>query len=205
MKGVYMNREELIKVIISDGWNEKTMQITRNVFVNEPTNRWSYYDFSKIFKVVLPIDIIITNIREAPHYEKHNDKCTYGYKNVLQETDHELNRKFDNPNELIEFWCGTSMTRGQSFLKSGDGYTMLEYPVVLHDGNIVNYGIQVMLSDNRANEYARTQANATCDVPAIIHGFIKAKYLYPENNGYEYAIPCEYYNKIINGECYRTY
>ena len=205
MKGVLMNREELIKVIIAEGWNDKTMQLTRNVFVNEPTNRWSYYDFSKIFKSDLSIDEIIANIRTAPHYEKHNDKYTYGYKNVLQETDHELNRKFDNPDELIEFWCGTSMTRGQSFLKCGDGYTMLEHPIILHDRNIVNYGIQVMLSDNRANEYARTQANATCDVPVIIHGFIKAKYLYPENNGYEYAIPCEYHNKIINGECYRTY
>ena len=194
-----MTREELINEISIKGWNEETKQLTREVFVNEPTNRLSFYDFSTIFKDENVSAWKAVNIvKDCLHYEKKQYR--YGYKNVLLEKDHLFSRYFNNQNELIEFWNGTSFTRAQAFLKNGDGYTELEYPVQLHTGAFSGYGIQVMLKNSRARDYAHIQANATQDCPVILHGFIKAKYLYPGNNGYEYCIPCEYYNKIEGGD-----
>lgn len=191
-----MTREELVKTIKTDGWNKTTKQLTREVFVNEPTNRFSFYDIYKIFHDdCCSVNDVVEAILNAPHFNKKNNYL-FGVNNVVETDNSKMSRPFNDEEELIEFWCGTSKTRAIAFIENGNGYTGLECPVKLHNGSIVNYGIQVMLNDNRTFNYALNQAGAMADVPYEIHGYIKAKYLYPANNGYEYSIPCEYHKYI---------
>lgn len=197
--------KELVNLIRIKGWNSETKQLVREAVVNQPTCRFTFYDLHKCFYKDVTVDHVINVLGELKNYEKHAPE-TYDYTpeelkeiygNVIGNS--ECHRKFDNPEELVEFWNGTSLTRAKAFLSKGDGYTKLESPVY-GEGFFTQYGIQVMLEDFRAYDYARQQAYALKDTPAIIHGFIKAKYLFGANNPNEYGIPCEYYIYIQEGE-----
>ena len=198
--------EKIIQTIQAKGWNTETQQLVREAVVNQPTGRFTFYDLHRCFYEDVSIEHVIQVLGELKHYSKYSPEVYKNYTpeelkrvygNVVGDTD--CHRQFSNPEELIEFWNGTSLTRAKAFLERGDGYTRLEHPVY-GEGFFTQYGIQVMLEDFRAYEYARQQAYALNDMPAIIHGFIKAKYLFTGNNENEYAIPCEYYMHIQNGE-----
>ena len=201
-------KNKVIKAIQEKGWNKETKQLVREAVVNQPTGRFTYYDLHKCFHDNdVTSEHVCSVLSEAPIYKKHAPKVyrTYTeddirefYGNVLHGT--EYHREFNDPDELIEFWCGTSITRARAFITSGNGYTMLERPVCLHNGTLVQYGIQVMLENFRAYDYAYRQAWILADKPGIIHGFIKAKYLFGANNSNEYGIPCEYYSYMENVE-----
>jgi hypothetical protein len=201
--------EMLIKNIQENGWNKATKQLVRQAVVNQPTGRWSYYDLHKCFYEEVSIEHVCAVLRGLTMYEKHEprirskhleqpERLNRLYGNVLHSN--ECHREFTDEDELIEFWCGTSMTRAKEFVSNGGGYTQLEHPVYLDNGLFVQYGIQVMLEDFRAADYAYRQAYVLADKPAIIHGYIAAKYLFGANNPNEYGIPCEYYAHMKNTE-----
>lgn len=198
--------KNLIKTIKTEGWNTETQQLVREAVVNQPTGRFTFYDLHKCFYKNVTVDHVIKVLSELKNYKKHSPKMYRDdtpeelkefYGNVVGNAD--CHREFNDPEELIEFWNGTSLTRAKAFLDRGDGYTQLERPA-FGENFFTQYGIQVMLKDFRAYDYARQQAFTLKDRPAIIHGFIKAKYLFPANNPNEYGIPCEYYMLIENAE-----
>lgn len=198
--------KNIIKTIKEKGWNTETQQLVREAVVNQPTGRFTFYDLHKCFYKNVTVDHVIKVLSELKNYKKHSpevyrdytpEELKEFYGNVVGNTD--CHRQFSDPNELIEFWNGTSLTRAKAFLERGDGYTKLERPVY-GEGFFTEYGIQIMLEDFRAYDYARQQAYTLKDRPAIIHGFIKAKYLFGANNSNEYAIPCEYHMHIQNVE-----
>lgn len=205
-----INMKKVINTIKEKGWNKETQQLVREAVVNQPTGRFTFYDLHRCFYKDVEVEHVIKVLEELKDYKKHTPETLHTepedlkkiYGNVIGDTD--CHRVFNNPEELVEFWNGTSMTRAKAFLDRGDGYTKLEHPVYGEDF-FTEYGIQVMLEDFRAADYARQQAFALNDRPAIIHGFIKAKYLFSANNSNEYAIPCEYYMHIQNAEIIRTY
>lgn len=198
-------KETIINIIKEKGWNEETMQLIREALVNQPTGSWNFYDLHKCFYNNVTVDHVIKVLNELRYCNKYSpdapkkwteEKKKLVYGNVL--TDDNCHRSFDDPEELIEFWNGTSRTRAKAFIDKGDGYSRLEHPV--YTTELTQYGIQVMLEDFRAYDYARRQAYYTKDRPCVIHGFIKAKYLFGANNSNEYAIPCEYYMHIQDVE-----
>lgn len=194
------------EIIKEKGWNKETQQLVREAVVNQPTGRFTFYDLHKCFYENVTVDHVIKVLEELKNYEKHApetynytpEKLKEFYGNVIGNTN--CHRQFNDHDELVEFWNGTSLTRAKAFLDRGDGYSKLEHPVYGEENFFTQYGIQVMLEDFRAYDYARQQAYALKDKPAIIHGFIKAKYLFTGNNTNEYAIPCEYYIHIQDAE-----
>ena len=206
--------EKLVSLIKTNGWNSETKQLVREKLVNCPTGRFSFYDVHKCFHKEVTAEHVISVLQEVRLWEKSAPKSRYAndeelaevYGNVVGNT--ECHRTFNDPDELIEFWNGTSLTKARAFLATGNGYTKLECPAYgLEDGIpfFTQYGLQVMLSDFRARDYARRQAYVLDDIPAIIHGWIKARYLFPANNHNEYGIPCEYHKYIEKGEIIKTY
>ena len=200
--------KEVIRSIRENGWSKETQQQVRELVVNQPTGRFTYYDLHKCFYEEVTVDQVCEVLSNLTWYSKHvpyagrrkrtAEDIERVYGNVLH-TNGEHHREFIDSEELVEFWCGTSLTRARAFIACGDGYTKLERPVY-SDEFFTEYGIQVMLEDFRACDYARRQAYPLNDRPAVIHGFIKAKYLFGANNFNEYGIPCEYYSHMKNVE-----
>ena len=198
--------KKVIQQIQLKSWNKETKQLVREAVVNQPTGRFTFYDLHRCFYEDVDVEYVVKVLSELKDYKKHSpeiyrrkktkEKLKELYGNVLNDND--CHREFHDPEELVEFWNGTSLTRAKAFLDRGDGYTQLEHPV--YTTELTQYGIQVMLEDFRAYDYARTQAYYLKDKPAIIHGWIKAKYLFGANNPNEYAIPCEYYIHIRDVE-----
>lgn len=198
--------KKIIHEIQEKGWKKETMQLVREAVANQPTGRFTFYDLHKCFYENVDVDHVVKVLSELKYYKKHapemyreytSEELMESYGNVTVSSE-EYHRQFTDPEELIEFWNGTSLTRAKAFVDRGDGYTKLERFV--YTTELTQYGIQVMLEDFRAYDYARQQAYALNDKPAIIHGFIKAKYLFGANNPNEYAIPCEYYIHMKNVE-----
>lgn len=191
--------KELISTIQKQGWNADTKQAVREKLVNCPTGRWSYYDLSKCFHKKTSVQEVIQVLNEIRTDWKKDEEDLTGRNNVVFSTDkHKMHRSFYD-GEIIEFWNGTSLTRARAFLNRGDGYTQLEAPVN-DNGRKTRYGIQVMLEDFRSLQYAERQAYPLHDRPAVIHGWIPVKYLFPANNENEYSIPWFRFDKIINAE-----
>lgn len=197
--------KDLINTIKEQGWNAFTKQVVREKLVNCPTGRWSYYELTKCFHnkniIVEEVIKVLGEIRsdwkrnDEQYFSKHDYEV--GEDNVLS-CKRKMHRSF-HTGEIIEFWNGTSLTRAEAFLTRGDGYTQLEAPVN-DNGRKTRYGIQVMLEDFRALQYAERQAYPLHDRPAVIHGWIPVEYLFPANNENEYSIPWFRYDKIMNAE-----
>lgn len=138
----------------------------------------------------------------AEYQKSKNDK---EFEDILSiDKNEKIKKKWDiqDGEELVTFYNGTSKTRAEHFLTKGTGGTKLESVALINDGTAVSeIGLQVMFSNDRAAGYGRRQSELTEDIPVIIQGKIKAKYLHPGNNwGYEYAIPKEYYDKIAEAK-----
>lgn len=195
---------------------QEQIKYLRQVTVNIPFGRCGYLDFGYIFQKDIPmeeIEIILNERtpsgvlkteawgkRRFNEYFAERDKIFQECRSVIFYDEH-CHRRFTDPDELVEFWSGTSKTKAEAFLATGNGFTGLEKPCYLeHSGQYEETGIQVMLENWRWREYAERKAWYTEDTPACIHGWIPARYLYSANNENEYSIPCTFYNKIERGE-----
>lgn len=195
----------MIELIRKYGWTEETKKLVRKALVNVPVGRATLYSVQRCFHADdVSAEEVVKALQEMPTYDRDtsdtryfSNKRWYATGNVLvaQADGEKMHREF-HAGEMIEFWCGTSKARAEAFLSRGNGYVKLECAVESFDGK-TQYGIQVMLEDFRAFDYARNQAFITMDRPYVIHGLIPVECLFPANNWNEYSIPWFYYDRIM--------
>ena len=108
----------------------------------------------------------------------------------------EHNRLFPNkqlgPNDLVPFSHGGSLAHINNFLKGRGGY--------LTDSGVK--GIMITphsLSGPRDMYYATRHTSRNLDTPAVLSGYVPAKYLKnSRNTGYEASLPSKYFNKVVD-------
>lgn len=108
----------------------------------------------------------------------------------------EHNRLFPNkqlsPNDLVPFSHGGGLAHINNFLKGKGGY--------LTDSGAK--GIMITphsLSGPRDMYYATRRTSRNLDTPAVLSGYVPAKYLKNSmNTGYEASLPSKYFNKVLD-------
>lgn len=192
---------------------QEQINYLHQVTVNIPFGRCSCLSFGYIFQKDIPMEdvekilnektpsgILKLEVWNKRRFKEFDREIFQECRSVIFYDEH-CHRKFTDPEELVEFWSGTSRTKAEAFLATGNGFTGLEKPCYLEfSAKYEETGIQVMLEDWRWKEYAERKSWYTEDTPACIHGWIPAKYLYSANNKNEYSIPCAFYDKIEGGE-----
>jgi hypothetical protein len=96
------------------------------------------------------------------------------------------------PNDLVPFSHGGGLSHITNFLKGNGGY---------HTDSGVK-GIMITphgLSASRDMFYATRNAPKTLDTPAVLSGYVPAKYLKNSmNTGYEASLPSKYFDKVVD-------
>ena len=97
-----------------------------------------------------------------------------------------------SPNALVPFSHGGGLTHINDFLKGKGGY--------LTDSGAK--GIMLTphsLSGPRDMYYATRRTATNLDTPAVLSGYVPAKYLKnSRNTGYEASLPSKYFNKVVD-------
>ena len=160
--------------------------------------------------------------REASKQRLYNWRAEWKYMNNLEKakeitedeyfnmlSEDELAKSYGNSNKLIRVETGTTRTRAELFLKGVGGWTLLERPQGGRD-NVFDawIGIQCSIISPdwgmiaRAQYYAQRQKEKTIKLDdAVVLVFdIPEKYLYNENNSYEFSVSIADYDKIQNAQ-----
>lgn len=106
------------------------------------------------------------------------------------------------PEDYVDIIHGTNKAKAEAFLRGGNGASRLESMTNLGQGKFNDMGIQVHSRiKERAPQYADMQSKVKGGHPAVVEGRIKRKFLY-HNQGDEYGIPEEFFNKIEDAKVY---